>query len=332
MSRTVTGSYTLRPTYSSYRSSGTFSDWFQNTNAPSSWTSNMAVGTSIGDNSDSTYFNDTSVDTSTDAKNCVLQLDVTAGTVPAYDYTITKVTFYYRNKTSNSTNATRVFRIWNTIWDRNGNAGTPSSIMGEGRFGNMGFNGSTSSVSTGTTTVTTRSAEYTSLTNATMEGGLFPDRGALCIQAYKTSHYTSFSSYQLYDVWYVVEYTYQEPTDVTATFTSDDGCSIQYEGSTVSTLTAEEDSTVSLTAVVGDGYEFDGWYLNGSKVSSSTTYTFTMAAVTLYALTKVRKLYVGDAQVQEVYIGTTPAAEIYSGEELIWGPSPLYSTATGGSS
>lgn len=336
MARTVTGSYTLRPTYSSYRSSGSFSDFFTNTNAPSNWTNQMNVGTNIGDNSDSTYYSDTSVDTTTDAKNCVLELNVTAGTVPSYDYTITKVTFYYRNRTSNSTNSIRVFRIWNTIWDKNGNVGSPVSLMGEGRFGHMGFNGSTSSTSTGTTSIATRSAEYTLFENATMEAGLFPDRAALCIQAYKTSHYTSFSSYQLYDVWYEVSYTYEEPTDATATIITDTGTSVSGDATVAAnstgTLTDEEGSLVTLTATPASGYVFDGWYSGGSKVAETVTYSFTISAAVLYAISHKRNLYVGDARVKEVYIGTTKIGEIYSGDEPIWKDSELLAEATGGTS
>lgn len=336
MSRTVTGSYTLRPTYSSYRSSGTFSDWFSNTNAPSNWTNQMNVGTNIGDNSDSTYFNDNSVDTSTDAKNCVLELNVTAGTVPAYDYTITKVTFYWRNKTSASTSNARIFRIWNTIWDRNENVGTPTSLRDDGRFCNMGFNGSTSSTRTGTTSITTYSAGYTALTNPTMSAGTIPDRMALCIQAYKTSHWTSFSSYQLYDVWYVVEYSYEEPTDVTATVKTDSGTAVTGDASvqhgTTGSVTAEDGTIVSMTADPDDGYVFAGWYSGGVKVADTLTYSFTISASVLYAISHKRNLYVGNAQVKEVYIGTTKISEIYSGSEPIWKDSELLAEATGGTS
>lgn len=334
MARTVTGSYTLRPTkYSSYRSSGTFSDWFSNTNAPSNWTNQMNVGTNIGDNSDSTYFNDNSVDTSTDAKNCIMELDVTAGTVPAYDYTITKVTFYWRNKTSASTNNTRIFRIWNTIWDRNENAGTPASLRDDGRFCNMGFNGSTSSTSTGSTSVTTRSAGYTALTNPTMAAGTSPDRMALCIQAYKSSHLTSFNSYQLYDVWYIVEYTYQEPTEVTSTIRTDAGTSVSGDATLATnatgSITEEEGNLVTLTATSAAGYVFDGWYSGGVKVASTPTYSFTMAAATtLYALSKKRQIYVGTAQVKAIYIGTTEIGDVYIGTTKVYSESELLPTAT----
>ena len=328
MPRTITGSYTLRPTtYSSYRSSDNFSDWFQNSNAPSNWYNNMPVGTNIGDNSDSTYYTDSSVDTSTDAKNCIMNLDVTSGAVPEFDYTITKVTFYYRNRTSNSTSSNRIFRIWNTLYDF-GHGGTPLDIHNNGYFCNMGFNGS----STGSTSITTRSAEYTSFANTGMAANDYPSKMALCIQAYKTSHFTSYNSYTLYDVWYVVEYSYTE-YEKSVQYRNDEGVVVTANGNTLDARATYQDykgTQYPLVATVQPGYILDGYYLNGQKVSDSENYTFTFNndSDELYCITKKRKIFVGDYQVDEVYIGTTPVSEIYDGDTCIWGLSDLYGDAT----
>ena len=334
MSRTVTGTYTLRPTsYASYRSNDTFTNWFVNTNAPSNWTNNLSVTTQLGDNSDSTYYNNTGVDTDQEARNCLLNLTVTSGTVPAYDYRVTQLKFYWRNKTSGATGSSRIFRIWNTIYEKHDIAGSAKSLMEDGLFGNMGYDGSTSSVSTGTTSIKTYSSTYTSFVNDTIAAGLYPDRMALCVLAYKTSHYTSFNSYQLYDVWYKVSYTYEEPTDATATIITDTGTSVSGDATVAAnstgTLTDEEGSLVTLTATPAAGYVFDGWYSGGVKVASTPTYSFTMAAATtLYALSKKRQIYVGTAQVQAIYVGTTEIVDVYIGTTKAYGDSELLPTAT----
>lgn len=328
MPRTITGSYTLRPTtYSSYRSSGTFTDWFSNDNAPSNWKNNMPVGTNIGDGSDSTYYNDTSVSTSTNAKNCIMNLTVTSGTVPEFEYDITKVTFYYRNKTSNSVSSSRIFRIWNTIYDF-GTGGTPKQLLNNGHFCNMGFNGS----NTGSTSITTRSSEYSSFTNTRIAANDYPSKMALCIQAYKTSSWTSFHSYQIYDVWYIVEYSYTE-YEKTVNYRNDEGVVVTANGSALDAVATYQDYKGvqrPLVATVNKGYIFDGYYLNGRKVSDSENYTFTFNddSDELYCITKKRKIFVGDHQVDEVYIGTTPVSEIYDGDICIWGLSDLYGDAT----
>lgn len=328
MPRTVTGTYTLRPTsYSSYRSSGTFTDWFSNNNAPSNWKNNMPVGKNIGDGSDSTYYSDTSVSTSTNAKNCIMNLTVTSGTVPEFEYDITKVTFYYRNKTSNSVNSSRIFRIWNTIYDF-GTGGTPKELLNNGHFCNMGFNGS----NTGSTSITTRSSEYSSFTNTRIAANDYPSKMALCIQAYKTTHLTSFSSYQIYDVWYVIEYSYTE-YEKSVQYRNDEGVVVTANGNAldaVATYQAYKGTQYPLVATVQPGYILDGYYLNGQKVSDSENYTFTFDndSDELYCITKKRKIFVGDRQVDEVYIGTTPVSEIYDGDICIWGLSDLYGDAT----
>lgn len=328
MPRTITGSYTLRPTtYSSYRSSGAFTDWFSDNYALSDWKHNMPVGTKIGDNSDSTYYTDSSVDTSTDAKNCIMNMAVTSGTVPTFDYDITKVTFYYRNKTSNPTGSTRILRIWNTLYDF-GHGGTPLDLHNSGYFCNMGFNGS----STGSTSITTRSAVYTSFANTGMAANDYPSKMALCIQAYKTSYFTSFSSYTLYDVWYIVEYSYTE-NEKTVQYRNDEGVVVTANGNELDAVATYQDYKgvqYPLVATVNKGYIFDGYYLNGQKVSDSENYTFTFNndSDKLYCITKKRKIFVGDRQVDEVYIGTTPVTEIYDGDTCIWGLSDLYGDAT----
>ena len=326
--RTITGSYTLRPTtYSSYRSSDSFSDWFENSDAPSNWHNNMPVDTQIGDNSDSTYYTDSSVGTSTNAKNCIMNLTVTSGAVPEFDYDITKVTFYYRNKTSNSVSSTRIFRIWNTLYDF-GHGGNPLEIRNKGYFCNMGFNGSNN----GSTSITTRSAEYTSFTNTGMAANDYPSKMALCIQAYKKSHLTSYNSYTLYDVWYVVEYSYVE-NEKTVQYRNDEGVIVSSNGSILDATANYQDykgAYYPLVAEVQPGYVFDGYYLNGSLVSSTENYTYTFNGDTdrLYCITKVRKIFVGNYQVDEIYIGTNVLKELYDGQLKLWGSSDLYDEAT----
>lgn len=333
MSRTVTGTYTLRPTsYASYRSNDTWTNWFVNTSAPSDWENQLNVTTQLGDNSDSTYYNNTSVDTDQEARNCLLNLTVTSGQVPAYDYKVTQVKFYWRNKTSGATGSSRIFRIWDTIYEKHSNLGTAKSLMEDGYFGHMGYAGSTSSTSTGTTSIKTYSSTYTSFVNDTIAAGLYPDRMALCVLAYKTSHYTSFNSYQLYDVWYEVSYTYEEPTDATVTITTDTGTSVSGDktvaANSTGTLTDEEGSLVTLTATPAAGYIFDGWYSGGVKVASTPTYSFSLAATTLYAISKKRQIYVGTAQVQAIYVGTTEIGDVYIGTTKAYGDSELLPTAT----
>ena len=110
------------------------------------------------------------------------------------------------------------------------------------------------------TSINTYSSTYTSFVNDTIAAGLYPDRMALCVLAYKTSHWTSFNSYQLYDVWYVVEYSYEEPTDVTATVKADSGTAVSgdatVQAGTTANVTFEEGTIVSLTAEPADGYVF----------------------------------------------------------------------------
>ena len=73
---------------------------------------------------------------------------------------------------------------------------------------------------------------------------------------------------------------------------------------------------------------FDGWYLNGVKVSSNQTYQLTIAAnASLYAISKVRKIYVGTLQVKAVYVGTTEC-DVYDGTEKVFGESNEYANAT----
>lgn len=335
MSKTVTGTYTLRPTsYASYRSNDTWTNWFVDTSAPSDWENQLNVTTQLGDNSDSTYYNNTSVDTDQEARNCLLHLTVTSGQVPAYDYKVTQVKFYWRNKTSGATGSSRIFRIWDTIYEKHDMLGTAKSLMEDGYFGHMGYNGSTSSTSTGTTSINTYSSTYTSFVNDTIAAGLYPDRMALCVLAYKTSRWTSFNSYQLYDVWYEVSYTYEENIDVTATVKADSGTAVSgdatVQAGTTANVTFDEGTIVSLTAEPADGYVFDGWYSGGSKVAETTTYSFAISAAVFYAISHKRNLYVGDARVKEVYIGTTKIGEIYSGSEPIWKDSELLAEATGG--
>ena len=86
--------------------------------------------------------------------------------------------------------------------------------------------------------------------------------------------------------------------------------------------------TKTLVATTLPGYVFDGWYLNGVKVSSNQTYQLTIAAnASLYAISKVRKIYVGTLQVKAVYVGTTEC-DVYDGTEKVFGESNEYANAT----
>lgn len=337
MPRTITGSYILRPTSQyGYRSSGTFTDWFYSSSAPSNWTTNMNPGTKIGDNSDSTYYSDTGVTSSNaNAENAIMNMTVASGTVPSVDYTITKVTLTYRAKASTTTDASRKLNIWNTLWYSGGNKTyTPTACINAGRYGWKTAKLSTSSIATATSSI----ANYTSSssTSGSMPGGAFPDMHCICVQAYKTSGWVSFSSWQLYDLWYTVEYSYTEE-EVKSYVYTDSGVALSGDatiapGSSTFGESYIEDyagETKSLTATVQEGYDFDGWYLNGQKVSEELTYVLTIAfGVQLYCIAKKRMVYVGQARVKEIYIGTTPVGEVYAGGEVIWGPSPLYGRAT----
>lgn len=337
MPRTVTGTYILRPTSRrTYRSSGTFSDWFSTSvTAPSDWTNQLDVGTNIGDNSDSTYFNDSGVGVnSTEAKNAIMNMSVTSGTVPDVDYTITSVKLSFRNKTSSNTSNIRIFRIWNTLYFTDGyKTATPKAHNENGRFIWKHAVGSTSSVSVGTTSITTYSYDTPSeQANTSMPASEYPDLCAICVQAYKTSHFTSFNSYQLYDVWYEVSYSYTE-YEKSVQYRNDEGVVVTANGNALDATATYQDYKgiqYPLVATVQPGYILDGYYLNGQKVSSSENYTFTFNndSDELYCITKKRKIFVGDHQVDEVYIGTTPVSEIYDGDICIWGLSDLYGDAT----
>ena len=336
MSRTVTGSYVLRPTSQrTYRSSGTFSDWFYNSSAPSSWTTNMNPGTKIGDNSDSTYYSDTGVSSSNSyAENAIMNLTVSSGTVPDVDYTIEQVTLTYRAKASTTTDGTRKLNIWNTIWYCNGNhTYTPKACMDAGNYGWKSGVFSASGNATASTSITNRSTSDYS--GGSMPGGAYPDMHAICVQAYKTSAWVSFSSWQLYDIWFTVEWSYEEP-DVKTYLYTDEGTSISGAASVPAGSTtigetfieASSGETRTLVASTLPGYVFDGWYLNGVKVSSNQTYQLTIAAnASLYAISKVRKIYVGTLQVQAVFVGTTEC-EVYDGSEKVFGESNEYANAT----
>lgn len=339
MSKTVTGTYTLRPTtYRQYISSGTFSNYFSTSvSAPSSWTTKMNVTTEIGDQSDSTYYSDTGVSSSnTYAENAIMNLHLSSGSVPQEDYQITKIKVNWRAQASAQTDGYRKLNIWNTIWDSGGYSGTPKSRIDNGAFGHMLASGSSSSVHTATTSIEDHSQTATSFENPTINAGDFPDRLAICVQAYKTSGFVSFSWWRLYEVWIEVSYTYEKNVDVTATIKADSGTTVSgdatVQAGTNEDITFDEGTVVSLTATPSDGYVFDGWYSGGSKVAETTTYSFTISAAVLYAISHKRNLYVGDARVKEVYIGTTKIGEIYSGDEPIWKDSELLAEATGGTS
>lgn len=341
MSRTVTGSYTLRPTsYRTYRSSGTFSDWFytsSSVSAPSTWRYNMNPGTKIGDNSDSTYYSDTGVTHINDyAENAIMNLTVSSGTVPSVDYSITSVTLTYRAKASTTTDASRKLNIWNTIWYSGGNKSyTPTACISAGNFGWKTAKVSTYSVTTATTSIANYESSHTP-TDGDMPAGTYPDMHAICVQAYKTSALVSFSYWYLYDVWYTVEWSYTED-ELTGTVYTDKGVAVTGGASVSAGTTAGKSfagyagDSKTMKARVLRGYEWDGWYDGTQKVSSDLSYSISMSdGLTLYALSKARNVFVGTEPAAAVYVGNTEVTEIDVGANRIWGDSPLLTAATGG--
>lgn len=334
MPRTITGSYIVRPTsYREYLTSGTFGDYFSTavSTTSSGWNGNLNVGTAIGDNSDSTYYSDTSVSTSsTTAKNALMNLTVSSGTVPSFDYTVTKVTLGFRTRASSTTNNTRILRLWNTLWYSGGYSASPKSMISQGNFGYMNAQGSTSSTTLATSAVSTYSVSETSFTNSTIPAAKYPDRMAICALAYKTSHLVSYNAWYLYDVWWIIDWTYTE-NEETVSFFRDDGVTVSAGGNDVPTgqYTDYRHTTYTLTATVQNGYVFDGWYLNGTKVSSDLTYTYELyQGDELYCITKVRKVFNGTVQFDKCYIGDEEISAIYIGTEKVWGLSDLYGDAT----
>jgi len=295
----------------------------------------MNPGTNIGDNSDSTYYSDTGVTSgNSNAENAIMNLTVSSGTVPDVDYTIEQVTMTYRAKASTTTDGSRKLNIWNTIWYCNGNhTYTPKACMDAGNYGWKSGVFSSSSNATASTSITNRTTSDYS--GGAMRGGTYPDMHAICVQAYKTSAWVSFSSWQLYDIWFTVEWSYEEP-DVKTYLYTDEGTSISGAASVPAGSTtigetfieASSGETRTLVATALPGYVFDGWYLNGVKVSSNQTYQVTIAAnASLYAISKVRKIYVGTLQVKAVFVGTTEC-EVYDGSEKVFGESNEYANAT----
>jgi len=66
-----------------------------------------------------------------------------------------------------------------------------------------------------------------------------------------------------------------QPTEAT---TFDFSYSASVGGSVTGTTIGsyDEDTEITITATADSGYEFDGWYVNGTMVSSALTYTFTL--------------------------------------------------------
>ena len=337
MSRTVTGSYIIRPTsYNSYLSSGTFSNYFSTSpSAPSSWTTKMNISTQIGDNSDSTYYSDTGVSSSnSNAENVIMNMTKTSGTVPAHEYKITKVSLNYRAKASTTTDGSRNLNLWFSIWNSNEGT-TPTAAINAGHFGMKTGYASSSSLATATTSIATKTFNITSLTNGSYIANRFPNRLALCARAWKSSYLVPFSYWYLYDVWFEISWSYEEDPVKTYIYT-DDGVTISGDASIApgthvigeSYIEDYVGETKSLTASVSEGREFDGWYINGVLISEELTITITMTSNDqVYAISKIRKVYVGPAPVKEVYVGTT-LVEVYSGDEKIFGASELYGNAT----
>ena len=72
---------------------------------------------------------------------------------------------------------------------------------------------------------------------------------------------------------------YGEPVEkYTVTVSSEGGGSVAISGSSAMSLILEAGSSVTVVATQDDGYEFDGWYIDGSKVSTAVEYTFTVTA------------------------------------------------------
>ena len=336
MSRTVTGSYTLRPTsIRGYVSSNPFNYYWDTTKNCSNYKNDLgSIGSRLGDESDSTYVSRAVNGTSSNGANKLMNMTVDSDdSIPAYDYTITKVVVTYRTKSSAAWSTSKIANLWFTIWDRGDDDGLnlyPTSAANNGRFC-WKFLSSSESANNGGTSI----ADFTSSKtfSHTMKAGRSPNDFAICMDCYRGNWtHTQYTYFYLYEVSFEVYYSYTYEENVTATIRTDEGTTVSGDvtvaANASATITADEGTTKTLTATPASGYVFDGWYTGGQKVSSDLTYTYTMAAATVYALSKKREIYVGTAQVKAIYIGTTEIGDVYIGTTKVCSDSELLPTAT----
>lgn len=328
--RVVTGQYVLRPTSKiGYISSGTFSNYFTG-DAPSSWTSALSVtDTALGDNSDSTYAQITpNVGARQTGRNMCFWVSPDSNTpVPEWDYRITSVSNIFRWAGSHEygTGLGRSGRIFSTLYDPSNASQAPKDSSFYWQWWKDGdWNDSIENVGS--------SNSYASGSSPSYYAGTYPKAVACCMSARKITSLHSFNWLRCYEISYTVSFSYVETAE-TMQFFKDEGCIVTSGGSDISTGSYENwrYTNVSYTASVKPGYSFDGWYLNGYKVSSSTSYTYEHhAGDVLYCLSKVRKIFDGTVQLSDAYIGTSLVKEIYIGTTKIWGDSDLLPYALGG--
>lgn len=328
--RTVTGFYRLRPTSKiGYISSGTFSDWFTGDAPASGWTNELNVtNTALGDHSDSTYA-ERVPNSGASQVGYNMRFWVTPDSdtpVPEWDYSITSITSVIRWAGSHDYGGGtgRAGRIFSTIYDPSTSSQTAKAsslyymVWQDGNWDNSITNISN------TKTYSDTLPYYTKET--------YPKASAFCMSARKLLNYMSFSWLRCYQLVYNVYYSYVETAE-TLHFFRDDGCTVSSGGTDVPTAdySTWRYTKRTYTATVKPGYEFDGWYLNGTKVSSNLSYEYEFhEGDKLYCITKVRKIFDGTTQANAVYVGTDAISEIYIGTTKIWGLSDLYDDATGG--
>ena len=327
--RTVTGFYRLRPTSKiGYISSGTFSDWFAGEAPRVSWTNELTVtDTALGDHADSTYASITPV-TGVSQKGWNMRFWVSPDSdtpVPEWDYNITSINSIIRWAGSHDYGGGtgRSGRIFSTIYDPSSASQTASAsslsymVWKDGDWEDSITNISNTQTYSGTLPYYTKET--------------YPKASAFCMSARKLLNYMAFSWLRCYQLVYNIYYSYVETAEVLH-FVCDNGVTV-VDGEGLPVVSSDyEDwryTQWTLTATVKPGYIFDGWYLNGSKVSSNLQYQYEFhEGDVLYCITKVRKIFVGNYQVDEVYVGTSVVKEIYDGTEKLWGLSDLYDDAT----
>ena len=104
--------------------------------------------------------------------------------------------------------------------------------------------------------------------------------GSNCIHAHSLSLGPGGYSCHIFQRGYSfsVRPVYGEPVEkYTVTVSSEGGGSVAISGSSAMSLILEAGSSVTVVATPDDGYEFEGWYVNGVSVSSSAEYAFTMS-------------------------------------------------------
>ena len=325
MSRTVKGYYRLRAkTQRKYLSSGTFSTVWSTDKAGepgAGWTNNLAAGTKVGDNDDSTYASIVPPAYSLLSQkhkgwNSILTTSAVTK-VPEFDYDITSVVSYVKWWGSDYYSATtRQGRIWTTLYDSRTNSSgttkkTDSYLPSASKLAvYYSRNGSF------TTSVATYSA--TTAVSASYSAKDYPDSVALCMSGCRALGYT-LSNLYCSEVYHHVYYSYVE-NEETATLSIADGVTVSSSGESVSagSLVAYRHTTYDFTATLDKGYELDGWYLNGTKVSSDLTYSYELYDADVLECVAVKTgfpIYVGTRQVTDIYVGTTPVKAVYLGTE-----------------